>query len=132
MEDTKTIKTPIKGQEVVLKVAISMADERALKKPFLRSVRILLEKGKDLGIEPKFESANVDPAEAMIESENTLIKTIVVSVDGDKDNVLKKILKMDSRDGRFVIKEIKKITDALKQDFTKPEPKQKENTGSGN
>ena len=135
MENTKTIKTPVKQHEVVLKTTISMADERALMKPFLKGVRMSMvtregEEGEGLEAQPKLES--VDPLKAIEETENILIKTMVITIDGDTENILKTVLNMDSRDGKFVIREIKKVTDALAKDFTKPESGQKENTGSGN
>jgi len=133
-EETKTIKTPVKGHEVVLKLSISMADERALMRPFHKGVKVSMEAvkgegGEVLDAKPKLESS--DPMKVIEETENIEIETMIVSIDGDDKNILKRVLAMDSRDGKFVVKEIKKITSGIAKDFTKPEPEQKENIGSG-
>lgn len=112
--ETKTIETPVAGHEVVLKAWITGRERRNLRKPFTEKMKV--------------RSGGTDKARVDIENtgdiiekvENSLIETIVVSVDGEREGVLDTVLDMRDTDFDSIMKEVDRISGRDK-DFTQPD-----------
>ena len=113
--ETITIETPVDKHKVVLKAWITGGEKRALRRPFLASMKISVT-GEDKK-EPKVEDIN--PADMQEKAENEAIKTIIVSINGKAEDVLVAVLDMREKDYDFVIAEMNKITKEVS--FQKPE-----------
>jgi len=110
--ETKEIVTPVDKHKVVIKAWITGREKRALGRPFLSGMKFSVTEG-----EPKAEDIN--PGELMEKAENIAIETIVVSVNGQTEKIVDKILDMKEKDYEFVKSEINKVTTEV--DFRKPE-----------
>jgi len=97
--ETITIETPLDKHKVVLKAWLTGKEVRDLRNIYLSKMTIG-EKGN-----PK-----VNPAEVANEVEDKAIETVVISVNGKKENVLETILNMKSKDYSFVRKKVDEIT----------------------
>lgn len=116
--DTKTIKTPIDKIEVVLKEYITGRDKRAIKGIMLGGMQLQLENGGT--------KSNINAGDITVKTENKAIETIVISVGGDTENVLDKILDLKGKDYDYVIDEINKVTSD--NDFLAPSDNQNTTT----
>ena len=103
--ETKTIETPISKQSVVLYTFLLGREKRALTNVFL---------GKSLNI--SLDSQNVTGIDsAVIEQAQELgWKTVVVSIDGSKENIVETILNMRSEDYDFVVAAVNELTSQKK------------------
>lgn len=106
MEETKFVETPVGKHKVELKCWLTGGDRRALRSVYTENavISIVEEKPEIKGM----SGSLVDKAE------DKAIEIIVVSIDGDKENLVKRILDMRDEDCNFVIKEINKITSEKK------------------
>lgn len=102
-EETREIATPIDKHKVVLKSFITGRESRDIKKIYTEGIKIRME-GQNT------KSDDIDMGDLTEKTENKTIETIVISVDGIKDNKVNTILDMKSKDTDFVIDEINKIT----------------------
>ena len=107
--ETIEIETPNK-HKVVLKSWLTGREKRGLKKPLMNRMKLDIE-GKGV-----LEDAHL--GELYEEMEDLTIKAVVVSVDGDTENVVEKVLNLKEEDYDFVLAEIDKIV--KKEHFTKP------------
>lgn len=122
--ETKLIKTPLDGHEVVIKTWITGGEKRALLRPFSEGAEVNVKVGGETEVKTK------DSAMMIEKAENALIETIIVSINGVKEDILKVVLGMKSQDCDFVLKEVNKVGSG--KDFTKPESEQEKDTDSGN
>ena len=109
--DTKEIVTPIGKHKVVLNTWLIGREKRQLRSVLLQGVTFSMDKGKT-------KTEGIGTAEAIQKAEDEAIKIIVVSVDGQIEKVLDRILDMRDKDFDFVIEEVNKIS--REEDFPKP------------
>ena len=110
--ETKEIITPIGKNKVVLKSFITMNEEKAIKR-IMKDIDVTVE--SKVGGEPTQKLKPFNMADKLEETENKAIEIIVISIDGETENILERLGKMNSKDGNFVKKEINKITEG--EDF---------------
>lgn len=91
--------TPKGDHKIVLKEYITGRDMRALKEIFLRV-------GK---LDPAAETVTDIKIEVANEAENKMLELVVISVDGEKEGILEKILDMPSEDMTHILEEVQKI-----------------------
>jgi len=120
---TKTIITPVDGHEVVLNAWITGREQEYIEEPLMARMKMSMK--RDV---PEIEAS--DAVSALTEVKHRKIETIVVSVDGNKENVLDAVLDMKSADCNFVVAKVEAI--ASGEDFTKPELGQEKSIGSEN
>ena len=87
--ETKTIKTPIGGNEVVIYTYVTGGEKRRLAEPYLR---------EDLEMSQKH-----------FQGQDAALNTIIVSIDGNKEDIVKKILDMHSADYDFITTAVSNI-----------------------
>ena len=101
-----TIKTK-RGHAVVLRDFITGAHERYIQNAFMENVDIHTTNGKsDFNI----------PSTRANEAENRTIESVVMSVDGATEDIVKLILDLPSDDKREVMNEIEEITGEKKSE----------------
>ena len=103
--DTLTIKTPVGGQEVVLKSYLTGREKRTINSVFLQDVEI--QSSTKAGDTPTMTGLKGD---IMQKAEDIALTTVVMSIDGKNEKILDTLLEMHSQDFDFVVKEINKIT----------------------
>lgn len=106
--NTKLIKTPILGIKVELKAWITGREGIEIERPILDIKVDVLGKG----------ISNLNLGEATRLSKENAIKVVVISVGGDSENVLDKVLDMPKSDYEFVMLEVDKVIDG--ENFTEP------------
>jgi len=100
--ETKKVKTP-SGSELELKTSLTFGEVQEITSALAEGIEIeYTEEGK---IKTPKVSANI-----LTKLEDKEIEKVVVSVNGEKENILEKIKNLDGKDYNFVILEIKKIT----------------------
>lgn len=98
--ETKELTTPVGGQVVVLKTAITGRERRSLRNVLL----------KDMQVNPT-DTSSMQISGAVIEqAEDMALQTFVVSIDGDTTDVLNKVLDMASDDYEFIVAEVNKLS----------------------
>ena len=97
--ETKTIKTQ-SGREVVLRTFITARDMRILKALYLAVAKFDVKGG---------EVFDVDAKKAE-EIENKTLELVVVSVDGDKEGIVEKLLEFPSSDYNEVFEAVGEVT----------------------
>ncbi len=100
--ETYEVKTPIKGIKVVLKSWITGKESQAIDSAMFAGVGTSVD-GKKL--QPKLSDTMI------ADQENASIKAVVVSVDGNENNVVDSVLNMRAGDYKFVLEEVKKVVD---------------------
>ena len=120
MEDTKVIETPTDKHKVEIKTWLSARDHRALDKatvPPEMEVKLTSEDIEKIkkdpslkgGIVPKeFVIKGKDAIDITKKEEDTKISVAVISVDGEKGNMLDTILNFKKEDFEFILAEIDK------------------------
>jgi len=103
--ETIEVETPIEKHKVVLKKWLTVRERRAILRPYLEGMQFNLkgESGENL------EVAGINPADLTEKVENIMIETIIVSVDGDSENVLEKVLNMRTGDWEFLKKKLNEV-----------------------
>ena len=98
--ETKTFQTPLK-HEVIIHTYVTALERREIQAPFFRNA-------EDFNAEQikKFGSKGV----SMREMEDVAIQKVVVSIDGDKTEILPRILAMPTEEFDFIKKEINAVT----------------------
>ena len=102
--ETKTITTPISKIEVVLKAWLTGREQRALQQIFLKDVEI---EATGAGALPAMKGLKGSIIE---KAEDLAIETVVVSIAGKTENLIKTILDMHGTDTKFVVDHINAIT----------------------
>lgn len=100
--NTKIIETPVDKHKIEIKTWITGGDRRALRNVYLDVSRIEMK-----GDEPEIKGLTGNIVE---QAENKAIEIAVVSIDGSKENILKRILDMHEDDYEIVMQNIEKIT----------------------
>lgn len=98
---TKTFKTD-KGHEIELYTYATGREFQAIQNALIGSMDLGIE-----GQEPKVESIDF---EKQTEANNEAIKTLVVSVDGEEEDVLDKVLDLPSDDYQEVLDKVNDLT----------------------
>lgn len=106
MDETKTIETPVEKHRVEVKLWLTGGDRRALRSVYTENAQIEM-KGEVPEIK-NISGSLVDKAE------DKSIEIMIVSIDGNKENILKRVLEMRDEDYDFVIKSIQEITSQKK------------------
>lgn len=120
MIETKKIIMPKGKQSVEVKTFLSAREEIGLQKPLLEKLKL------DIDAAGAMKTNEISAWEASRIPEETLIKTVVVSIDTIKEDILNKVLDFISSDYKFLIKELDKIVKG--ENFQLPIKKQKDNT----
>lgn len=118
--EKREITTPVHKHRVVLKAWITGRERMAFEAPFLDAMQLEVRERR-----PEFKK--IEARKLAEETIKATIETVVVSVDGNKENRGDRVLDMHGDDYDFVMKEIDKV----KGGFPKPEQKQEGTTGSG-
>jgi hypothetical protein len=107
MTDTKIIETPVGKHKVELKLWLTGADKRALRSVYTDEMEISVK-----GETPEIKNV----LGSMInKAEDKAIETVVVSVNGTKENIIKTLLEMRSEDYDFVMDAINELTSTAKK-----------------
>ena len=114
--ETKKIETPLGKNKIELKEYITGRDLRKIRAVFAKDLEFGLSDGKT-------ETNKIKAGELTVEAENIAIDTVIISIDGERENLVDKVLDMQSEDYEFVIKEINKVTQG--DNFLEPAKKQK-------
>lgn len=109
--ETKIITTPVGKEKVELKSFITGREKRELKGVFLRGMKLEMD-GK------KAKSNQVDMEKLTNDTEDVALGVIVISIGGNKENILKRVLDMSSKDYDFIVAEVNKVTQ--EDDFLAP------------
>lgn len=97
--ETKEITTP-SGVKVIIKTWISAREANAVKEEMLKAMKVDPATGN--------QTTSLS-AEFLIQQEKKLIETLVVSVDGDTNAYIEKLLDMRNEDYQAVVSELNKI-----------------------
>jgi hypothetical protein len=108
--ETKTITTPKQKSKVVLKSWITGQEGNEIDKPIMDIKFKINTLGQG--------SADLNIGEADRQSKEIAIQKVIVSIDGDNKDVVKRVLNMPKTDYNFVMAEINKIVRG--EDFTQP------------
>ena len=102
--ETTTFKTP-GGHEVVLKTYLTAREANQLKAVLYKSINMSM---SDLA-NGTTEIKDI-PATALLEQEREALKTVIVSLDGNQENVAERLLDLRSDEYDAVIAEVNKVT----------------------
>jgi hypothetical protein len=102
MEDTKTIETPFKKFKVEIKTFLTAKDELEIEKIFYDAAVI------KNGIVTEITGSK---GEVIINTEKRMMEAAVVSINGEKEKIVEKLLNMAEQDYAFVKAEVEKIRD---------------------
>lgn len=101
--ETKVIETPKEKHKVELKTYITGREIRQVEQVFYEDIDVSL-----VGKTADIKSVNPN---LMLKSQDKMIEMLVVSVDGEKDNLLQRVLDMHSNDYHFLLNEINKVSE---------------------
>ena len=100
--ETHTIVTPVKGHIVILKSWINGREKQKIDGAMFSNIAT---EGQGDQMRPKM-------SESMIANrENATFETVVVSVDGNSDDVVCQVLEMKAKDYEFVLKQVEDVTE---------------------
>lgn len=102
--ETKEILTP-GGLKIVLKTWLTGRERREIRYSMLKDMN--LKSGVDNSADVSYNIT----ADQIVASEDSLIKSIVVSVEGKSDNILNDILDLRAPEYEFILAEVRKIND---------------------
>lgn len=108
--NTKKIITPIDKYEIVLVDNITGGEYEEIQRP-ITDIKLMVDV---LGA----TKGEINAGEVVRKSTETAIKIVVVSIDGEKKDILEKIMAMHKNDYLFVLEEVDKIVKG--ENFTKP------------
>jgi len=127
MEDTKVIEIPTDKHKIEIKTWLSARDYRALDEaqvPPEMEVRLSTEDVERLKKDPSLKG-KINPSEFVIKGKDAIditkkeedvkISVAVISINGDKEKILDKILNFKKEDFKFVLDEIDKVIAAEKK-----------------
>lgn len=98
--ETHTIVTPVKGHIVILKSWINGREKQKIDGTMFNNIST---EGEGDQMRPKM-------SESMIASrENASIGCVVLSVDGNSDDVINQVLEMRAKDYEFVLKQVEEV-----------------------
>ncbi len=100
--ETKKIRTP-SGAELELKTSLTFGEVQEINATLAKEIEIEYDEyGR-----PKTPKVSAD---LLIKLEKKEIEKTIISVNGEKENILEKIESLDGKDYNFIILEVKKIT----------------------
>lgn len=102
------IVTPVGKHKVELKTWITGRESMKLNQAMMKHMKVNQDSLKQIGQESKIEIESVDLPNLTAELNTASIEIYVVSVDGNKENVLDIVLDMLEEDYNFVLAEIEK------------------------
>ena len=102
-QKTKKITTPIAKVIIELKEWVTGGEYRDIKNMIFKEMKI-----QTIGSEAKIEPMNGNFMELV---ENKELETVIVSVNDKKEDILKNILSLPTKDYLFIKAEVKKIVD---------------------
>jgi len=100
--ETETIETPIGKHKVQLKSWITGRDRRELRSVYLEEA--------EFGVSEREPQIKGLTGKIVEKAEDKAIEVVVVSVDGSRENVVKRVLDMRDEDYEFVMRRIHQIT----------------------
>jgi hypothetical protein len=106
--ETEIFKTPIGGNKVEIKKWITGKDVREIRSVYLNSTKIGIK-----GTSPDVQGIT---GELIEKAENKTIEVVVVSIDGEKEGIVEKILALRSDDYNFVMEKIREVTNEKKSE----------------
>ena len=101
--ETKKITTPIDKHEVEILAWLTGGEKRKITNFLLNN--------QSLEMAGAAQNFKID-SEIINKSQDTAFETIIVNINGVKENVVQNVLDMKSKDFDFVVKEINKVTNA--------------------
>lgn len=105
---TKKFKTE-SGVEVEMKTYITFGESRKIQSVYLENV----EMGVNAEGKPEMSGMKGDVAE---KAQNVAIELLIVSVDGEKENIVDKILSLPKLDGEQVIAELDAVQSGMSEE----------------
>jgi len=96
--ETKTIKTPLDSNVVIIKTWLTAREKRTISAIFTSKAKFNTEKN----------DFNVD-ASILNDLQDEQIKNIVISVDGKSENILDTCLDLKAKDYDYILSEIEKV-----------------------
>ena len=100
--ETKEIITPIGKHKIVMKTYITGKEDKEIKKIW-QNIEVTIEKDKQT-------SKPINMGDRLEEAERKVVELVIVSVNGEIENIVDNILAMQKKDCTFVEKEINRIT----------------------
>ena len=100
--ETHEITTPVKGHIVVLKSWINGREKQRIDGSMFNNVST---EGEGAAMKPKLSESVISGRE------NASIECVVVSVDGNSDDVVDQVLDMRAKDYEFVLKQVEEVTE---------------------
>ena len=100
--ETKEIITPIGKHKIVMKTYITGKEDKEIKKIW-RNIEVTIEKDKQT-------SKPIHVGDRLEEAERKVVELVIISVDGETENVVDLILAMRKKDCTLIEKEIDKVT----------------------
>ena len=100
--ETNKIKLPISGKEVELKEYVNAREKRSIRDILLQAGQF----GADANI------SQVKP-EIINKAEDKAFQVVVLSIDGNKENILNQIMEMHSKDYEYLLVKVNDITEGL-------------------
>jgi len=98
--ETKVIKT--ENHQVEIKTYLTAGERREIRNVYLKGLKLNIE-----GVVPKISEF---PPELITEAENKVIETVIVSIDGSKENILQRFLEFKIPEYEQVMAEIDKVS----------------------
>lgn len=116
--ETRIVETPIEKHRVEIKQYLTALDYRQIQKGSIGSdvkYEVSPEEVEAMKTTGKFELKLVDAIKMAIAEEDAKIVNVVVSVDGNQENILDRILNFRKEDFDFVMAEINKVIEGDKK-----------------
>lgn len=109
--ETKEIITPIGKHKIVMKTYITGKEDKEIKKIW-RNIEVTIERDKQTA-KPFNLGDRTD------EAEKKVVELVIISINGETENIVGNILGMHKKDCTFIEKEINKITEDEDEDEEK-------------
>lgn len=111
--ETKIIETPIGKNKIEILSSITgkikrEIDIQKIMRKYMNFDFENIDGGADNQVKTKMLPLS---GQIFVESEEKMIELLIVSIDGNKDDVVNKVLDMDSRDYDFIIKHLESVRD---------------------
>ena len=100
--ETKEIITPVDKHKIVMKTYITGKEDKEIKKIW-QNIEVTIEKDKQT-------SKPINVGDRLEEAERKVVELVIISVDGETENVVDLILAMRKKDCTLIEKEIDKVT----------------------
>lgn len=98
--ETIKIKTPIGKQELVLKAWLTGGEKRDITNSLINGLKVDGAGAADLNM----------TSDLVNKSQDAALEIIIISIDGETEDIVKTVLDMRSKDFDYIVEEINKIT----------------------